>query len=346
MFDRDMLHAVNVAAYDLNHLRALHFLLDEAHVARAARRLGITPAAASNALRRLRADFEDPLLVRSGRALVRTPRAEQLRAPAREVLAAAQRLLEVGAAFDPATDVGEFVLTTSDRVAELLLPALDALLRERAPRATLLMRTVTVDVAAHLREHGGVAIVPRVARERGLWGEDLFVDEFVCLMRRGHPLTRGPWTLARYAAAEHVVVAPLDSLRRAAGDELLAAHGLSRRVTRLVTSFSLVAPLLVASDRISTLPQSFALAQARAHGLVVRALPVPLPPIEMQMVWDPAHDADPRGVWLRAVVREAAISTRARLPQQPKPRARHSKGRDPARGARATHGRPRSVDHR
>lgn len=346
MIDSGMLHGMNVAAYDLNHLRALHFLLDEAHVARAARRLGITPAAASNALRRLRVDFDDPLLVRSGRALVRTPRAEQLRAPAREVLEAAERLFEVGTAFDPATDAGELVLTTSDRVAELLLPELDAVLRERAPRTTLVMRTVTVDVAAYLREHGGVAIVPRVARERGLRGEDLFVDEFVCLMRRGHPLTRGPWTLARYAAAEHVVVAPLDSLRRAAGDELLAAHDLSRRVTRLVTSFSLVAPLLAASDRISTLPRSFALAQARAHGLVVRPLPVALPPIQMQLVWDPAHDADPRGVWLRAVVRDVASTTRARLPQQPKPRVRHSKGRDPARGARTSHGGPRSVVHR
>jgi DNA-binding transcriptional LysR family regulator len=346
MRDSGMLHGMNVAAYDLNHLRALHFLLDEAHVARAARRLGITPAAASNALRRLRADFDDPLLVRSGRALVRTPRAEQLRAPAREVLAAAERLFEVGAAFDPATDVGEFVLTTSDRVAELLLPTLDGLLRQRAPRSTLLLRTVTVDVAATLRERGGVAIVPRVARERGLRGESLFVDEFVCLMRRGHPLQRGPWTLARYAAAEHVVVAPLDALRRAAGDELLTAHGLSRRVTRVVTSFSLVAPLLVTSDRISTLPRSFALAQARAHGLVVRPMPVGLPPIEMQLVWHPGHEGDPRQVWLRALVREAASATRTRLPQQPNPRPRDVEGRSPASGARATHGRPRSVDHR
>jgi hypothetical protein len=81
-----MLHPMNVSAFDLNHVRALYFLLEEAHVARAARRLGITPAAASNALRRLRSDFDDELLVRTGRTLVRTPLAEQLRGPAREVL--------------------------------------------------------------------------------------------------------------------------------------------------------------------------------------------------------------------------------------------------------------------
>ena len=74
---------MKVSQFDLNHGRALHQLLEEAHVARAAKGLGITPAAASNALRRLREEFEDPLLVRQGRTLVRTPLAEALRRPTR-----------------------------------------------------------------------------------------------------------------------------------------------------------------------------------------------------------------------------------------------------------------------
>src|ERR1700760_3914754 len=99
------------SSFDLNHARALHYLLDEAHVTRAARKLGITPAAASNALHRLRSDFGDPLLVRSGRTLARTPRAVELRAPAKEVMAAAARLFERGAPFDPATASWEIILT-------------------------------------------------------------------------------------------------------------------------------------------------------------------------------------------------------------------------------------------
>jgi len=107
MCERPMLHGMNVQAFDLNHVRALHFLLEEAHVAvaRAARRLGIPPAAASNALHRLRAEFDDPLLVRSGRALQRTSRAEALREPAREAMAAAARLFELGAAHRDGDDV-------------------------------------------------------------------------------------------------------------------------------------------------------------------------------------------------------------------------------------------------
>jgi len=306
MLDSCMLHGVNVSAFDLNHARALHFLLEEAHVARAARKLGITPAAASNALRRLRDDFDDPLLVRAGRALVRTPLAEALRGPAREVLAAAERLFDVGAPFDPGTYDGEFIVTTSDRVAEVLLPTLDRLLAERAPRASLSVRTVTVEVEVFLRDHGGIAVIPDTSRARGLCAEELFTDDFVCVLRKGHPLAKGPWTARRFAGAEHVMVAPLAASRRGVVDDRLAEQGLTRRVTRVVTTFALAVPLLVASDRIAILPRSFALARAKELELVVRAAPLELPAIEMQMVWYPGHERDPRHVWLRGLLKDAA----------------------------------------
>lgn len=305
MFDRCMLHGMNVSAFDLNHVRALHFLLEEAHVARAARKLRITPAAASNALRRLRTDFDDPLLVRSGRTLVRTPRAEGLRGPAREVLAAAERLLDVCAPFEPSTHDGEFIVTTSDRVAEVLLPALDRLFTERAPKASLYVRTVTVEVETFLRDHGGIAIIPDSSRVRGLCAEGLFVEDFVCVLRKGHPLTKGPWTARRFAGAEHIIVAPLANSRRGVMDDLLAEQGLARRVTRVVTSFGLAVPLLFASDRIAILPQSFALARFKELDLVVRTAPLKLPVIEMQMVWYPGHERDPRHVWFRGLLRDA-----------------------------------------
>jgi hypothetical protein len=72
MIERSIIHGMKSSSFDLNHARALHHLLEQANVTRAAHKLGITPAAASNALQRLRVDFGDPLLVRSGRTLART----------------------------------------------------------------------------------------------------------------------------------------------------------------------------------------------------------------------------------------------------------------------------------
>lgn len=316
-----MLHVVNVSAIDLNHVRALHHLLEEAHVARAARKLGISPAAASNALRRLRADFDDPLLVRAGRSLRRTPRAEQLRAPAREVIEAAQRLLDVPTPFDPIRYDGDLVLATSDRIAELLLPALDALLLERAPRATLVLRSLPGDVVGFLRDQGGIAITPEVARPPGTLSDVLFVDDIVCVLREGHRLLVGPWTARRFAAAEHLVVAPRGESHRSLVDDLLEAKGLSRRVTRVISSFSPAVPLVASTDRVAILPRSFAAARARELRLVLRSPPVALPPIEMRAAWHATHDADPRHIWLRGLLREAARLATS-LPQST-PRARH-----------------------
>ncbi|NMO17922.1 LysR family transcriptional regulator [Pyxidicoccus fallax] len=308
---------MNVSAFDLNHARALHFLLEEAHVARAARRLGITPAAASNALRRLRQDFDDELLVRVGRTLARTALGEQLRGPAREVLAAAERLLGVSASFEPGTYEGEFVLTTSDRVAEALLPALDDLLTRRAPRASLSVRTVTTDVSTFLRDEGGLAIVADTARERGLSTETLFLEDFVCALREGHPLLKGAWTARRFAAAEHILVAPRAQSRRGSVDDLLEAQGLTRRITRVVTSFALATPLLVSSDRITVLPRSFAQARARELGIVLRAPPFEMPSIQMELMWHPGHERDPKHLWFRGLLRDAVRAAGLTPPRVP-----------------------------
>lgn len=87
------MHDVDVRNVDLNLLTALAALLDEGSVTGAARRLRVGQPAASHALARLRDLFGDPLLVRVGREMQPTPRAEQLREPLSRLLEDAERLL-------------------------------------------------------------------------------------------------------------------------------------------------------------------------------------------------------------------------------------------------------------
>ena len=68
-----------MARPNLNLLFTLDVLLAEGSVARAARRLRLSPSAMSRALARLREATGDPLLVRAGRGLVPSPRALELR---------------------------------------------------------------------------------------------------------------------------------------------------------------------------------------------------------------------------------------------------------------------------
>jgi DNA-binding transcriptional LysR family regulator len=75
------IHEMNLNSLDLNLLVALDALLREANVSRAAMRIGLSQPAASHALQRLRDLIGDPLLVRTGARMERTPRAQALRAP-------------------------------------------------------------------------------------------------------------------------------------------------------------------------------------------------------------------------------------------------------------------------
>src|SRR5437588_9682381 len=92
---------------DLNLLVTLDVLLAEGSVARAAERLRLSPSAMSRALARLRVATGDPLLVRAGRGLVPTPRAQELRDRV------ARLVEDAGAVLRPAEtlDLGKLVRT-------------------------------------------------------------------------------------------------------------------------------------------------------------------------------------------------------------------------------------------
>jgi DNA-binding transcriptional LysR family regulator len=94
---------LNLRNVDLNLLVALDALLAERSVSGAGRRIGLSQSAMSAALARLRIVFRDPLLVRSGRNLVLTQRAEELIIPVREILSRVEQTISEGPQFDPLT---------------------------------------------------------------------------------------------------------------------------------------------------------------------------------------------------------------------------------------------------
>src|SRR5689334_21308002 len=128
---------VELANFNLNLLVALDGLLSERSVTAAARRVRVTPSAMSHSLSELRGLLGDALLVRSGRGMVLTPRAEALVGPLHMLLMDTERLLRGGATFDPTTAARRFVIAAPDFIATQLMPALlDAVARE-SPGASL-----------------------------------------------------------------------------------------------------------------------------------------------------------------------------------------------------------------
>ena len=291
---------------DFNHLRALHVLLEEASVGGAAKRLRITSPAASNALRRLRDLMGDPLLVRSGRAMVRTPLGEALRAPAAEFVRAAGSLMrQRNGNFDATTWRGTFSLLTSDYVYLTLVDRLERCLRLRAPGVDLEIEAVRNDDIGWLRQNEGIAITPVRVPHADVSRAPLFREHMVVTMRAGHPMSDKRMTLKRYCELNHVLV----SLRGQSGsmvDRLLAQHDRARRVARTVPTHTLAAHVVASSDFVSTLPASFVRAVDDQYGLVARPLPIDLPAFDFYMSWHRRHDASPLHSFMRQLLREAA----------------------------------------
>jgi DNA-binding transcriptional LysR family regulator len=294
-------------APDLNLLVTLDVLLDEGSVARAARRLRLSPSAMSRALARLRTTTGDPLLVRAGRGLVATPRALELRDRVGQLVQDGQAVLRPVEMLDLKRLVRTFTLRTSDGFVESFGPSLIARVGKDAPGVRLRFLQKPDRDSTPLRE-GAVDLETGVIGEMTgpeIRTQVLFRDRFVGVVRRGHALSRGRITPARYAAGRHILV----SRRGLDGgpiDEALKPLGLERQVVTIVGGFSAALALARTSDLIASVPER--------HTTTLRAgmhsfpLPVALQEVTVSLLWHPRVDADPAHRWLRACVRDACAA--------------------------------------
>jgi DNA-binding transcriptional LysR family regulator len=296
---------------DLNLLVTLDVLLTEGSVARAAKRLRLSPSAMSRALSRLRETTGDPLLVRAGRGLVPTPRALSLREQVHQLVQDAEAVLRPSETLDLQRLVRTFTMRTSDGFVENFGPDLIARLGAEAPGVRLRFVQKLDKDSAPLREGEIDLETGVVGRTTGpeVRAQLLFRDRFIGVMRLGHPLSQGEVTAARYAAGRHVGVSRrgLDKrLDRGPIDEALTLLGLEREIVTVVGGFSTALALARASDLIATVPERHT-DNLRA-GLHSFALPMPAPEIAISMLWHPRLDADPAHRWLRGCVRDVCAT--------------------------------------
>lgn len=298
-----------MARPDLNLLVALDVLLQEGNVTRAAERLRLSPSAMSRALARLRETTGDPLLVRAGRGLVRTPHALELVERVGQLVKDAEALLRPAETVDLGVLTRTFTLRASDGFVESFGPDLISRVIEKAPGVRLRFVQKTNNDAASLRD-GNVDLEIGVADEtiREIRAESVFRDRFIGVVRMGHPLTRTKITPKRYASGGHIRVSRR-GLERGAVDEALKPYGLEREITVVVGGFAAALALARASDLIATVPER----QTRnlRTDLWMFPLPIPTPEITVSMLWHPRLDVDPAHRWLRTCVRRVSAEVDA-----------------------------------
>jgi DNA-binding transcriptional LysR family regulator len=297
----------NIAAVDLNLLKAFEALLRERSVTRAAISIGVSQPALSHSLTRLRHLFGDDLFVRLPHGMEPTPKAHEIGMLVAVALDRIRRALDLQHGFDPATTRRSFSAAITEYAEVALIERLTRRMAERAPEADL--RLLPLDFAAtpEALDAGGITIAIGHFRDQApRFGRRLIYRERLCaLVRRSHPVLAAPMTAERYVAWPHVVMSLSGRAIRSL-DPHLSARGLKRRVATTVSTYLSLLPVLRSTEMIATLPGITADRLAELAPDLVR---VDLPFshfVEVSMIWHLKTETDPAERWLRDLVTEAA----------------------------------------
>lgn len=283
---------------DLNLLFALEALLDECSVTGAAKRLHLSVSATSHILDRIRKQFDDPILVRSGRGLVPTQRAESMHERLTQVLHEARALSLGDPLVDPTNLRRDFMIVASEAVLSFLAGPLVAFMQERAPhvrpafiveRHELLVRNPAIDlIIGAIRD-----------REPGVQVETILTDRLVGVCRKDHPLLQSRVTMERYLAARHIV-----NSRQGHFDSPLDTEMGVHRAVVASAPIAMSLWVLLSTDLVGLCYERMEGPAVAALGLQTFEVPQEHEAVDISQAWHPRFDGDPAHAWLRASIHE------------------------------------------
>jgi DNA-binding transcriptional LysR family regulator len=306
---------------DLNLLRVFDAVMTEQNLTRAAGHLAMTQPAVSNAIKRLRESLGDELLIRTAYGVKPTPRAEALWPAVRQALAALEAAV-MPETFDVSTAQATFRLAMADATAALWLPPLMRSIESEAPGVNIRMMPLTTRDPRPMLLRGDIdlavgffpGVAAQLSYETGspVRHERLYSGQYVCVMRKEHPLTKEKFSLDGYCAANHLLVS-FSGRAHGLVDEALAQIGRERRILLTVNQFFTAGRVVANSDLITVLPKHLMASTGMTEALVWRELPFQLPAVHLDMLWHERDGRSPTHRWLRKHLESLSQSA------QPKP---------------------------
>ena len=303
--DIHKIHRMDIRQLDLNLLVAFHAMSEHRSVTRAAEAIGLSQPAMSAALSRLRLLFNDALFVKTGAGLQPTPRAIELDGAVRRVIDTVKSDILPAPAFDPRRDSKLFTLVTPDIAEVHFLPKILACFAEEAPHCDLRTLSMPRQAAAETLESGAadlaIGYLPDL-QKAGFFLQKLFRNDYVCIVRGGHPTVGERLTLKTYLAASHAVVSP--DGREHLLDQFLQRRGLKRRVLVGLSHFMSLLPIIETSDLVATVPRDLANICVRHADIRIVDPPFKAPVVEVHQFWHRRFHHDVANIWLRGRVQQ------------------------------------------
>lgn len=285
-------------------LACLDALVSEAHVTRAAQRVGIGQPAMSEMLAKLRVLFNDPLLVRARQGMMATPRAIEAAKKAR----AALRLIDdaiSGAEGDAAESKSRILrIVAVNSLAFSLLPRLVYRFQQVRPHTRFVIEPGDVRRTRELLEANACDMVigyPPVV-SGSLHATTLYKYKLCCIVRQKHPEIGSTISLKQFVAYPHVALGagalPISTIETAV-EKALRDRRMQRIVAVRVPDLLISSAVVAETDCVAVIPEPIARRFQIMMGLSVLNPPIPLPDPKILMIWHERSHRDPDHRWAR-----------------------------------------------
>jgi len=291
---------------DLNLLYVFEAMWRDRSVTLAAENLGLTQAAVSSALKRLRQEHGDKMFTLVGRRMEPTPYAVQASQQLLTALDMIRKASNRRAPFDPSTSRRLFTIRTRDVGEVVCFPQILQDVAEVAPsirlRTTFQPIEDTLVGLASGRMDLALGFLPSL--ETGIHRRPLFKQDYVCVVRKGHLLARSTLSRERFCEQDHLLVEYSGSGHQVIERGLLDA-GLRNQIRIRLPQYLSAPHFILTSDLVWCAPAALAEKLARYYPLVLKPVPIALPPFEIALYWHDRFHRDTANQWLRDVVAKA-----------------------------------------
>jgi len=267
---------------DLNLLRVFVAVYETRSLTLAAERLYVTQPAVSQALARMRAEFDDPLFSRAGRVMRPSGLAEALYPEFRDAMIRIDVAVDGVKGFEPSGSQRRFRIALSELGEIGFLPPITAALDRSAPQVGLDVLFLDIARLPEWLAAGTVDVAVTSSPVPGAFRRTRIKSQaYAVLMAEDHPLAQAPLTFDQFLAADHVAV--VGDSGRPNFDAALAAKG-ARVTPRIVLNhFAAVPPVLVGSTLIATVPDSLGATWVGTWPLRMVPLPIAVDPIDVNL---------------------------------------------------------------
>jgi DNA-binding transcriptional LysR family regulator len=287
---------------DLNLLRVFEAMWSLRSVSKASERLGISQPAVSNALGRLRKEYNDPLFTRTGTQMSPTAFCSAQAHYLLDALKLVHRSQSDVDRFDARVSSRVFVLGMRDIGEATLLPSLIAHCADAAPKLKFQTLLSPLETSAEKLADGRVdmAIGFLPSLESGIHRRKLFDQHYVCAARAEHPIFLSRVGLSEIKRHDHIAI-EYSGTGHALVERRLREQGLQRPIKLQTSHYLSVGPILAVTELICLLPEMLAQSLSQHYPIAYRPIRMKDLHFPISLYWHERFHRDPGNKWLRSI---------------------------------------------